>query len=183
LFSNLDWSDPTTFEEGTVVRTVAIVSEIKPLVDKKNRPMAFLTLEDRYNTFEGVVFSNVYEKYLPRLNKGEMLFLIGKASSPTEDSFKLLCDEIMSLEEARSKLAGAIRITIDTKSVSPEQVDALYTLVRDNPGLVPLIFDVRTNGNGEGILMQSQKFQVLLTDDFIRKMQQIVGKDSIIIRN
>jgi len=183
LFSNLDWSDPSTFEEDKEVRTAAIISDVKPHIDRKNKPMAFLTLEDRYNTFEGLVFSNIYEKFLPLLNKGEMLFVIGRASSPTEDSFKLICEEIMPLEEVRSRLAGSIRITIDTQSISPAQVDALHALVKENPGMVPLIFDVRMNGNGEGILMQSKRFQVLLTEDFIKKMQQILGSDSIIIRN
>lgn len=183
LFSNLDWTEPTTFEEKKEIRTAAIVSQVKTHIDRKGKFMAFLTLEDRYNSFEVVVFSSAYEKFGDFLNKGEMVFVIGKVNSSTEESFKLICDEIMPLEEVRNRLAGSIKITINTNNISPEQIEAIHRLVKENPGLVPLIFEICTNGNGEGLLMKSQKFQVLLSDDFIRKMQEIVGKDSIRVRN
>ena len=183
LFSNLDWTEPSSFEENKEIRTAAIVSQVKTHIDRKGKFMAFLTLEDRYNSFEVVVFSSVYEKFGDFLSKGEMVFVIGKVSSSTEESFKLICDEIMPLEEVRNRLAGSIKITINTNNISPEQIEAIHRLVKENPGLVPLIFEICTNGNGEGLLMKSQKFQVLLSDDFIRKIQEIVGKDSIRVRN
>ena len=183
LFSNLDWTEPSTFEENKEIRTAAIVAAVKTHIDRTGKLMAFLTLEDRYNSFEVVVFSGVYEKFGDFLSKGEMVFVIGKVNSATEESFKLICEEIMPLEEVRNRLAGSIKITIDTKRISPEQIEAIHRLVKENPGFVPLIFDIHTNGNGEGLLLKSKKFQVLLSDDFIKKIQQIVGKGSIRIRN
>lgn len=183
LFSNLDWSDPGTFEEDKEIRTAAVINEIRTHIDRKRKFMAFLTLEDRYGSFEAIVFSSVYEKYQKFLNKDEMVFVTGRVSSSTEDSFKLICDEIIPLEEVRNRMAGSLKIIIDTQKISSDQVEELYQLIRENPGLIPVVFEVRTNGSGEGLLMKSQKYQVVLTDDFIRNLERIVGKNSIRLRN
>ena len=59
----------------------------------------------------------------------------------------------------------------------------LYELVKENPGTVPLVFEVHTNGNGEGLTMRSKKYRVLLTDGFIQKLYSILGKNAVKIGN
>ncbi|MFQ5584323.1 MAG: OB-fold nucleic acid binding domain-containing protein, partial [Calditrichia bacterium] len=177
------WNNPETFKDNIQVQTAAIVGSIKTHLDKKGELMAFVTLEDRINSFEAVVFSSVYGKYGHLLGEGEMVFVIGKVTNASENSFKLLCDEIFPLEEVRNRLAGSLKIIINPQDFSNKQVDSLHNLIREHPGNIPLFFEFRSNGNGETILVQSRKFKVLLSDEFIKQIQAIVGKNSIIIGN
>jgi DNA polymerase-3 subunit alpha len=183
LFSTLDWDNPSTFQEGSVIKTTAIVSSVRTHLDKKGKFMAFLTLEDRYNSFEAVVFSSVYEKYGVNIGAGEQVFVIGKVSNAAENSFKILCDEIFPLSEVRNRMAGFVKITINTKEFSKDKIDSLLNTVKEFPGSVPLIFEFLTNGGGQGLTMKSQKYQVLLSDEFIDKIRKIVGNNSVNINN
>jgi len=183
MFSNLDWDDPDTYEENREVRTAAMIAAIKTHMDRKGKFMAFVTFEDKYNSFEGVVFSSVYEKYGPFLSKGALVFVRGRVSDRSENTFKMLCDEIIPLEETRNRLARGLKLKVDTHQLSPKQIDQLHKLVKQYPGSIPLLFEVYTNGNGSGFLLRSRKFQVVLTDDLLNQLRELLGKNNIEILN
>jgi len=182
LFSNLDWNNPQTFTENREVRTAAIISAVKTHLDRKGNIMAFVTLEDKFNSFEAVVFSSVYEKYSSFISKGEMVFVRGRVSESTEKSFKMLCDEIFPLSEVRNRMAQGLQLTIQTGKVDERLVDELHHIMKQYPGTIPVFFDIRPNGNGTGFLMKSQKFRVVLTDEFIEKLQQLLGAENVQIK-
>ncbi len=183
LFSNLDWEDPGTFEENKEIRTGALIAAIKTHMDRKGKFMAFVTFEDKYHTFEGVVFSSVYEKYGPFLSKGALVFVRGRVSDRSETTFKILCDEIIPLEETRNRLARGLKLKVDTHQLSPEQVDQLYKVIKQHPGSIPILFEVYTNGNGSGLLLRSRKFQVVLTDQLLAQLGALLGNDNIEVLN
>lgn len=183
LFSNLDWNDPTTFAEKKEIRTAAIIRKVKNHLDRKGNIMAFITLQDYQNSFEGVVFASVYEKYSQYINKGEMVFVKGKVSESGDQTFKMLCDEVIPLGEVRNRMANALYLTLYTNSLKEEDVERLYEIITQYPGTIPLYFDVRPNGDGAGLLMRSKKYHVVLTDEFLQKLQEILGEDNVSIRN
>ncbi|RMI26797.1 MAG: DNA polymerase III subunit alpha [Calditrichaeota bacterium] len=179
LFSNLDWENPHTYRVNAVVRTAAMVSQVKTHLDRKGRFMAFVTFEDKFGTFEGVVFSSVYEKFGEHLRQGELVFVIGRVDDQGDQTFKMLCDEVFPLSECRNRLANSIRLTVDTSRISFEQIDSLYQVIRSHPGTVPLMFDVRTGSNGTGLLLKSRRFKVLLTDEFVQQVKSILGEEAV----
>lgn len=179
LFSNLDWEDEETFKPGAMVKTAAIVSAVKNHLDRKGRFMAFVTFEDRINSFEGIVFSSTFEKYGQYLKAGEIVFVAGKVDDQGDNTFKMLCDEIIPIGESRNRLAESVRLTVDTSHISMEAIDSLFRIIRDHPGSIPLMFEVRTEGNGAGLLLKSRKFRVLLSDEFLRQVQEILGSEAV----
>ncbi len=193
MFSNLDWSHPETFAENREVRTAAIISQVKIHFDRKGNQMAFITLEDRFNSFEGVVFASVYEKYGVYVNKGEMVFVQGKASEPNENTFKMLCNEIIPIAQMRSRMSQGIQLIIDIKKVSEEDVEKLLGIIKHYPGSTSLYVEMRVNGNGNGqgnghsaatgFVMRSRRYKVLVTDEFIESLHDLLGEKKVIIRN
>lgn len=179
LFSNLDWEDEETFKPGAMVKTAAIVSAVKNHLDRKGRFMAFVTFEDRINSFEGIVFSSTFEKYGQYLKAGEIVFVAGKVDDQGDNTFKMLCDEIIPIGESRNRLAESVRLTVDTSHISMEAIDSLFRIIRDHPGSIPLMFEVRTEGNGAGLLLKSRKFRVLLSDEFLHQVQEILGSEAV----
>lgn len=179
LFSNLDWENPESYQVNTVVKTAAMVTNVKNHLDRKGRFMAFVTFEDKFSSFEGVVFSSIYEKYGPYLKEGEMVFVTGKVDDQGDSTFKMICDEVIPMSESRNRMADSVKLTVDTGSISIEKIDNLYQVIRDHPGAVPLMFDVRTDGNGMGLLLKSRRFKVLLTDEFLHSVQEILGNGAV----
>jgi DNA polymerase-3 subunit alpha len=183
LFSNLNWDNPKTYEINREVRTAAIISNAKTHLDRKGNIMAFVTFEDRQNSFEGVVFSSIYESCSALVQAGEMVFVKGKVSERNEQSFKILCDEIIELTQVTNKLANGIQLVIDTMKINEDQVNRLKQILQKYPGKVPLYFEVRPNGNGAGLIMKSRKYHVLVTEELINEIHEIIGKENIHIKN
>nr|HQU74771.1 DNA polymerase III subunit alpha [Calditrichia bacterium] len=179
MFSNLDWQRPDTYRPGTVVTTGAMLSQVKTHMDRKGRFMAFVTFEDRFSTFEGIVFAGVYEKFGEHLKTGNIVFVRGKVDDQGEQTFKMLCDEIIPIGESRNRMADSVRLLVDTGNISIDQIDRLHQVIRENPGMVPVMFDVKTGDAGMGLLLRSKRFKVLLSDEFVSKVEAILGRGAV----
>ncbi|HBA50300.1 MAG TPA: DNA polymerase III subunit alpha, partial [Lachnospiraceae bacterium] len=68
---------------------------------KNDKVMAFLNLEDLVGNVEVVVFPRDYEQYSGLLAEEARLFIQGRANMEEEKDGKLLCEQIVSFEEAR----------------------------------------------------------------------------------
>ena len=64
--------------------------------------MAFLNLEDLVGNVEVVVFPRDYEQYGSLLTEEARVFIRGRANVEEEKDGKLLCEQIVSFEEARA---------------------------------------------------------------------------------
>ncbi|MFZ0391187.1 MAG: OB-fold nucleic acid binding domain-containing protein, partial [Calditrichia bacterium] len=181
-FGTLNWDDPESYREGREVQTAAIISEKKPHMDRKGNIMAFLTLEDRRNSFEAIVFSSVYEKYQDHIEKGEMVWIRGNVDKSGEQTFKMICNEILPLGQVRNRLSNAVHLIVDVKHISEGELKDLRSLLENNPGTIPLFIDMRPNGNGTRFLLRSRIHGVSLDDDFLRKVYSIIGRDNVKIR-
>ncbi len=183
LFSTLNWDNPQTFARNREVRTAAIISQVKKHFDRNGNVMAFITLEDQQNSFEGVVFASVYEKYSEYIVKGEMVFVRGNVDDSGESSFKMLCEEIIPLSEVRNRMAKGVQVTINTKTFTEDQIKDLQAIISSHQGAVPLFFEMRPNGNGTGLVMRSRKYRVVLSDEFLEALQKLLGKNNIVVKN
>ena len=67
---------------------------------RNNQVMAFLNLEDLVGNVEIVVFPRDYEKYSTILNEDAKIFVKGRASVEEDKDGKLICEQIVSFEEA-----------------------------------------------------------------------------------
>ncbi len=181
LFSTLDWDDPRSYAVNKIVKTAAMISQVKKHMDRKGRFMAFVTFEDKFHSFEGIVFASVFEKFGANLNQGDIVFVSGKVDDQGDQTFKMLCDEIIPMSEVRNRMAESVQLVVDTTHITPEEIDNLHKVVREYPGSVPLTFLVKTSGNGGGLTLKSRRFKVLLTDEFLARVKDILGNGSISI--
>ena len=67
---------------------------------KNDKVMAFLNLEDLVGNVEVVIFPKDYEKYSTLLLEDAKIFIKGRASVEEDRDAKLICEEIVSFEEA-----------------------------------------------------------------------------------
>lgn len=70
---------------------------------KNDKVMAFLTLEDLVGSVEVVVFPQSYEEYGKILQEDAKIFVKGRVSLKEEKDGNLICEQIISFDEARDK--------------------------------------------------------------------------------
>ncbi len=83
---------------GAVVGGLVADKTIK--YTKTNQVMAFLNLEDLVGNVEIVVFPRDYEKYNALLNEDAKIFVKGRISVEEDKDGKLICEQIVSFDEA-----------------------------------------------------------------------------------
>ncbi len=89
-------------QSGVVVGGLIANKTIK--YTKNDKVMAFLNLEDLVGNVEVVIFPRDYEKYSSILREDAKIFIKGHASVEEERDGKVICEQIVTFEEA--ELAG-----------------------------------------------------------------------------
>ena len=75
---------------------------------KNDKVMAFLNLEDLVGNVEVVVFPKDYEKYGALLMEDARVFIRGRVSAEEDKNGKLICEELVSFEEAEQAGDGSV---------------------------------------------------------------------------
>ena len=87
-----------------LVAVAGMLEQVRTIVTKKGKEMAFGTLEDIQGSVELVIFPRAWDKYAEILRSGEVLLVTGKADTEKSDP-KILVDkiEVLNLDEASGK--------------------------------------------------------------------------------
>jgi DNA polymerase-3 subunit alpha len=167
-------------KDGAEVTMVCIVASKKAHVDRHQRPMAFLTLEDLKGSVEATVFSELYEKNRAILEVGSVLEVKGKVNLREDSDPKMLILGVKPLGSPSASAAGAVHIDLARapEGVSLEEVRRL--LVR-HPGESPVYFTVRDDGAPAATRIRAKRLLVEPSEDLIRALRSCLGEDAVAI--
>ena len=93
-------------QAGAVVGGLIADKTIK--YTKNDKVMAFLNLEDLVGNMEIVVFPRDYEQYSSMLAEDARIFVKGRASVEEDKDGKLICEQVVSFEEAAQANGGPL---------------------------------------------------------------------------
>lgn len=85
--------------DGSRVVMGGIIIKKQNKITKNNNMMAFVTLEDLYGTFEGIVFPKVYENCKDVLYEDSIVLIEGTINAAEDDAPKLICNKITELRK------------------------------------------------------------------------------------
>ena len=165
-------------KNGAVIRAAGIISAIKKKVDKKGQMMAILTLEDFTGRGECIVFSDAYRQYQNYLNPDTMVMVVGSAEH-TGESLRIIAREIFPLETAKEKFTKNVILSLKINSVNDESLTLLKNIIENHQGKYPCIFNVINDDTEEVMFLQTTKYGVDLSDDFIIETEKVLGPSSV----
>ncbi len=100
---------------GKKIRIAAIITDVRNIVTKKNKPMAFVRIEDVTGTLEVVVFPNLFAQNPGLWKEDNMLLITGKVDN-RDDELKILADSAQHL----------------TNEINPEKLDNIGIASKEN---------------------------------------------------
>jgi len=165
----------------TAVQAGGIITIIKTHITKKKETMAFITLEDFTGKIELIAFADIYEKYKDLITSDSMVFVKGTISTKDDENPKIICKEILPMEEVAEKVAGKLILSMRTDELDDGMLDSIENLVIQNKGDKELYFEV-TSKLAEVLTIKSKKYSVKLNKDFLNELKTILGKDNVLIR-
>ena len=179
LFSQNPLNTIHSLADGTMIRVGVMITQIKKYVDKKNRTMAFVTVEDLTGNLEMLVFSDAFLKYASLIHEDAMVFISGKVSYKNDnDEPKILCEEIIPMEKVWTQYGKSLHIKIETDKITPETLYKIKNLLTENKGRFPIFLNISTPSNGSYVF-KPKKITTSLTPALSAKLADFVGKENI----
>jgi DNA polymerase-3 subunit alpha len=166
--------------DGAEVRLVGLVSGLKKIVDRKGKPMAFLTLEDFGGLCEVLVFADPFAQAGEDLAADQVVVVEGRVSTRENEEAKVVAEKVMSLERARLDLVGALEIEFEAERAA-EMATPLEELFARHPGPGQVIFRLLGAG-GDAVRVVARGRRVALTVEAVRAVGGLVGDERVRLR-
>lgn len=179
LFATATLDSLSELPDGTAVKVCGIVTEFKSILDRKNKPMAFLTLEDFSGTCEAIVFSKIFENYRDLLKVDAMLLVTGRTSSREEEDTKVLCDEVVPLNDVWKQYAKNLHLNMELIGVDDPILNQVSEILEQNPGNCNLFINLKAPDDSQKQLIRSKKLKVNPAPDVITKLRSLLGHDNV----
>lgn len=139
---------------------------------KNNQIMAFITLEDLVGTLEIVIFPRDYERYRNLLEEDNKIFIKGRVSVEEEKAGKLICEKIVSFQEARKELW----IQFNAKEEFEKNQFELLEMLKYSDGNDPIIIYLADTKQMKRL---SDNYNISIQEDIIHNLQEKYGENNI----
>jgi DNA polymerase-3 subunit alpha len=174
--STVQLGDVASFTTGTTVRVCGIVTSVKKKIDKRNKTMAFVSIEDFSGAAECIVFSSAYEKHQHELVVDGLVMVTGKGEL-NGTALKILVDEVMPLQRARTRLTRSVVLSVKLDAMNDARIRDLRSMLERYPGQVPCflaLFDPQGRR-----LYNTTRFSVEPSDAFVQDATLLLGADHV----
>jgi DNA polymerase-3 subunit alpha len=175
-FSNLKLGEvDETTDLSAPVRACGIIAAIRTKLDRRENQIAFVTIEDFTGKAECIFWSESYRKFAPLLTVGEMVFIIGKGELNGSDGVKIIADDVVPMDQARTRFTNMLAVDVRLDHVGADAAQRTYELFRHNQGELQCVFRIY---NEERVLSGryvSRRFTVTPSNDLVNGLIDIFG--------
>ncbi len=156
-----------------------VVTTVKKMLDKKGNMMAFVTLEDYSGSVELIVFSSCYEKGQECIADERMVLVEGRVSTREGEAPKIICSELMPLENLSERFSCQLVIKID-RNCSDNIIDRALASLEQYPGEAPVLITAQENGSE--VYIKSRKYRVKPDFALLNSLKELLGESSAFLR-
>lgn len=172
-----DFVELTALDESSdniVVSAIAMLRNVSLKLTRSGERMAFLRMEDEYESMEIIVFPKTF-KEVEKLLEQEQYFLIqGRLSIKEDEPAKLIANSLRGLSEDIIEQKIYLRLP----SWQSELVDDIIRLAQTRPGPASL----RVYCEDSGQVRDLQGYEVLPGDDLLGQLQALLGEDAVVVK-
>ena len=162
------------------IKVAGIISSLKPLKTRKDERMATFILEDMSGRIEVVAFPESYKKYYDNLGEDQLVWVKGKFLGEGE-SRRIHLLHIMPLTEAFQKQAKRVILRIFLPGIEESVFEELKDILDQNRGDCPVLFELETPHSYRMIVEAGEVTGVTLSEDLTKKIESLLGEDSLFI--
>jgi len=140
--------DLKSWGDDQPVRVGGLIRNYKKHRSKRGDPMAFLSLEDIFNTVEVIVFPETYARCEELLASTDPVIIQGVVQQD-ERGAKIIADSIDLLPEAREKYTESVKIRLKSTKLSRHQLEKVKKILYQFHGSCPVLLTLHFPGKGE----------------------------------
>lgn len=177
-FSTIHLNKLDALPDGAAAKVGCIITNVKTIIDKSKRKMAFATIEDFTGTKEILVFASVYEKVESLIQPDSLILVTGKISTQENREPSIICDEVMPLAETREKFTRNICMNLSVSEMNNKKLNEIKKLVSEYKGKCKFLIHI-TNGDTKEYIVQSRKFNVAPDAQLLSGLKELIGNENV----
>jgi len=128
------------------VDIIGLITSMETKTDKRGGNFAIVTLEDFQGSVRLVCFSRIYEKFRDILKEDRPVFVRGKVQETRKDEPEIIVQEVMTLAEARQKLARRVDFEINLEDATEDNMEKLRRILTHHKGKLPATITLTRTG-------------------------------------
>jgi DNA polymerase-3 subunit alpha len=163
---------------NSTVKVCGIISDVKRKIDKRNKTMAFVTIEDFTGKADCIVFADPYQKYSSLLQPGSIVMVTGK-NDGTEEAIKVIVNEVIRIEDVRKKLAKNVIISINLDEVSEQTAFELIKIIEQHRGPCRCLLNMTGSGLANNSIYLTRKYTVDPEREFTEEVKKLLGPNAV----
>ncbi|MBI4227444.1 MAG: DNA polymerase III subunit alpha, partial [Candidatus Omnitrophica bacterium] len=171
-----------TLRDGGDVTLGGVIAKVRVTTTKKgNERMAIVVLEDFSGSVEVLVFPRAYAACAKAIAPEAIVFIRGRLSL-REESPKLLANEVISLDQARQSFTQGITITLFTAGLEQSVLEAVYRVLKQHAGTVPVTLKFTTPEHQTHLLETGDGCRVTPSDELFAALEALLGQDVVTVQ-
>ena len=141
---------------------------------RTNKPFGFVTIEDYEGPGELALFNDEWAKWQHMFKEGYTVYVTAKCVPRFRDNSELFDIRIQSvdfLNDVKDKYIEKLTIAVNTSVLDDTQMTDLATVIRSNPGRVPLFFQMYDAEHKRNVLLVSRGNEVDINASLISYLE------------
>lgn len=169
LFETKTFLDEKTKKE--FVEWPGLIGAKREIITKKGTRMAFLQLENQFESFEAIVFPDAFDKYKNQLDLDVPMIFTGKMEIE-ENQKKLFVSEVRPIRQELSKKSKIVFNIFEQDLV--EKLEDFEKLFSQYPGVTQVYFQINSKKLEKKYLVKAGESKIMPELEFIQKMSRLM---------
>ncbi|MEI6858567.1 MAG: DNA polymerase III subunit alpha [Shewanella sp.] len=163
-------------ERGKTMKIAGLVIATRVMMTKRGSKMGLVTLDDKSDRLEVMLFTEAFEKFNHLLEKDRILIVEGEVSF---DDFaggnRMTARNIIDIGEARNHFASAVEVDIDSDMIDETWLDNFQKVVEPwRSGAVPIIVNY-AQPQAKAQFKLGGNWKVNPTDEMMLALESLTG--------
>ena len=167
--------DTSLYKDGSHVKLLVVLSDVKKKITRRDETMAFLTAEDITDSIEVIVFPRTYEKCLRLMLPGNIVAVSGRLSLREDEPAKIVAETVELVPELQKKKKRGLFLRFESEN-SP-MTYRCNEFLSVQKGDMPVYFYFKDTGK-----YRKMEYQVDINNLLYSNLMGVVGKDNIAVQ-
>ncbi|RPJ09402.1 MAG: DNA polymerase III subunit alpha [Spirochaetaceae bacterium] len=170
-YTTLNLAEKENLSQDRLYTVIGLLKNIKEIITKTGKRMAFAEIEDMRGSIECILFSDIFEKCRELLKDREVVAVRGKIDTSRGDA-KLKVEEMLGPDALAKKAANAVHIRLSKDLVDEDNSYRLRDFLSDQKGGCRVFFHIEGNGEREEtVIRATAELSVSADPDILFKLR------------
>lgn len=161
---------------GKQIKVAGVITRVQKIITQKGAEMAFIKIEDRSGTVEGIVFPKVFQEANHLLSTDRIVVMKGKVSIK-ENVLNMLVDQILDINNEQKN--NSLLYLIIPENSQKSLLENIKEIVSSHQGETPIVLKVPNGSSWKEVKVRSR---VEISDNLLEKLTDLLGASGVEVK-